>query len=269
MEAPGFHDRDGETPWHVIGAAVQGTAHRKAGLPCQDVYMVLLLPGGSLLVAVADGAGTAELADQGARCAVEQLMHNLSSALEENPPEDESGWTGLVFQAYQNTQNELFRLADELDRPVRDFATTLTCAMVVDPWFVVGQLGDGAVVAQEPGGELFSVTQAQRGEYANETFFLTQDEGLHRLEIYALNQRVNALAVMSDGLTRLALKMPSYEPHPPFFQPFFSFIHAMQDTIQAEQRLADFLASERVCARTDDDKTLVLAVRRATRDEIL
>jgi hypothetical protein len=75
---------------------------------------------------------------------------------------------------------------------------------------------------------------------------------------------------MSDGLTRLALKMPSYEPHVPFFQPLFAYIEETSpanSNVKAEQQMAAFLASERVSARTDDDKTLVLAVRSTTPDE--
>jgi hypothetical protein len=75
---------------------------------------------------------------------------------------------------------------------------------------------------------------------------------------------------MSDGLTRLALKMPSYEPYVPFFQPLFAYIEGTSTANwngNAEQQMAAFLASERVSARTDDDKTLVLAVRLSTPEE--
>jgi DNA-directed RNA polymerase specialized sigma24 family protein len=116
------------------------------------------------------------------------------------------------------------------------------------------------VVARRPDGEFFPVGRAQRGEYANETFFLSEEQALDRLAIHILRDAADALAVMSDGLTRLALKLPGYEPHAPFFQPLFAFAAACDDQKDAEQRLAAFLASERVCARTDDDKTLVLAV---------
>ncbi len=247
-------------PWRVIGAAVQGTAHQKSGLPCQDFQDSLLLPGGAVLVALADGAGSAGLADQGARCAVDAALTALNAALEADRPEDEPGWAGLVYSAYEKAQANLQRLADEMDVPVRDFATTLMCAIVAGDWLAAGQLGDGAVIAQEADGALAAVTQAQRGEYANETFFLTQDEALERLEIYVLNQPVSALAVMSDGLTRLALKLPTNEPHLPFFQPLFAFASAADGQLQAEEQLAAFLASERVCARTDDDKSLVIAI---------
>ena len=83
------------------------------------------------------------------------------------------------------------------------------------------------------------------------------------LEVQVHTLTAQALAMSTDGLLRLALKLPAYEPHPPFFKPLFAFIAEAGDTAVASQQLAGFLASPRVCARTDDDKTLVLAARMA------
>jgi hypothetical protein len=55
------------------------------------------------------------------------------------------------------------------------------------------------------------------------------------------------------------VRLPAYEPHAPFFRPLFAFAMESTDSAAAEP-LAAFLASERVTRRTDDDKTLVLAV---------
>jgi hypothetical protein len=41
----------------------------------------------------------------------------------------------------------------------------------------------------------------------------------------------------------------------------FAFVAQTDQEEQASRHLMDFLNSERVCARTDDDKSLVLAVR--------
>jgi hypothetical protein len=78
--------------------------------------------------------------------------------------------------------------------------------------------------------------------------------------VVAARRPVRALALTSDGLLRLVLKLPGYEPHPQFFRPLLTFVRETADENQAQADLADFLASERVCARTDDDKTLLLAV---------
>jgi len=68
------------------------------------------------------------------------------------------------------------------------------------------------------------------------------------------------LALMSDGLSRLALQLPAYTPHAPFFIPLWAFAAQAGMGNLANQELAAFLASDRVCARTDDDKSLVIAV---------
>ena len=61
--------------------------------------------------------------------------------------------------------------------------------------------------------------------------------------------------------------MPSQEPHTPFFTPLFRFAASVEEDDEkrdaAGEQLAAFLSSERVNARTDDDKSLVLAVRGA------
>jgi hypothetical protein len=105
-----------------------------------------------------------------------------------------------------------------------------------------------------------SVTRPQRGEYANETNFLTQEDALERIDTVILDAPLQSLAVLSDGLLRLAMQMPAHEPHLPFFKPLFAFAAHPADLQEASAKLAGFLASERVCARTDDDKSLVLAV---------
>ena len=65
---------------------------------------------------------------------------------------------------------------------------------------------------------------------------------------------------MSDGVVRLAVNVVENVPHTPFFQPLLKFAAEMENEKKAQEELAAFLASERVSARTDDDKTLVLAV---------
>jgi serine/threonine protein phosphatase PrpC len=256
--------------WQVVGAAVEGISHQKLGLPCQDALDYRITPGGALLVALADGAGSAQRADLGARCAVDAALEALSVGLEEVSGQDADALEDLVQNAFEAARCGLELLAEEEQQDLRDFASTLTCAVVLPDRLAIGQLGDGAIVVRDEEGNYFTATRAQRGEYANETYFLSQEDALEHLEIVVIDGPVQALAAMSDGLTRLALKMPSYEPHVPFFQPLFAYIEGVPPANlngSAEQQMAAFLASERVSARTDDDKTLVLAIRVSTPEE--
>jgi hypothetical protein len=250
--------------WRVCGASVQGTSHQEKGVPCQDAHSYRVLPGGELLIAVADGAGSAERAEAGANEAVAQALAALAAGLAQGAPADEAGWRQLIASAFQAGRAGLERLAGAEEAPLRAFATTLTCAVATAGWLAVGQIGDGAAVAVDATGELHLVVQPQRGEYANEAYFLTMLDALDYLVVCAEPRPPAGLAVLSDGLLRLALKLPGYEPHPPFFRPLWEFAAEAEDERRAAEQLAAFLASGRVCSRTDDDKTLVLAVRGET-----
>ena len=250
--------------WQAIGAAVQGLAHQKQDLPCQDALKYSCLPGGILLVALADGAGSATYAELGAQAAVQASMDWLLTSLEKNQPIECCEWAEVIWETFQAARNALEQLGEEHNKPLRSFATTLTCLVATPDQLIVGQLGDGAVVAVGEDEGLKTVTTLQRGEYANETNFLTQDQALDLVATQVIDEQVQALAVMSDGLTRLALKRPDNEPHPPFFKPLFAFVESSassNDPVQANAALIEFLTSPRVCERTDDDKTLVIALR--------
>jgi hypothetical protein len=163
--------------------------------------------------------------------------------------------------AFRQAREGIVKLARWENASARDFAATLTCAVICGEGLAVGQVGDCLAVGQGQDGELFVATRLQRGEYANETFFLTAEDALDHLQVQVYPP-VQALAVMSDGLVRLAVNVVENKPHVPFFRPLLDFAAAMENEKKARKELEAFLASERVCARTDDDKTLVLAVRK-------
>jgi len=172
-----------------------------------------------------------------------------------------------VRAAFEAARERVLALAGEAGESPRKYAATLTGVAASADCLAVGQIGDGAVVAEDEDGRLWTATRLQRGEYANETHFLTEEGALDQVSIEVFERPVRALAVLSDGLVRLALKLPDQEPHAPFFQPLFRFAGAVEDGEQAASQLAGFLDSERVNARTDDDKSLVLAVRRAAAEQ--
>ena len=235
-----------ETEWQVIGAAVKGISHQKQGLPCQDALEYRCLPGGSLLVALADGAGSAVCSELGAQAAVQTAITSLVSSLENCQPTECCDWVDLFWGTFESARASLIQLSEVNGEPLSAFATTLTCLAATPEKLIVAQLGDGAVVAGSADGVLDTVTTAQRGEYANETYFLTQEQALEQVAIQVIDLPMHSLAVMSDGLTRLALKRPSNEPHMPFFEPMFAFVKAStpsHDGLQASVALSAFLDS--------------------------
>jgi hypothetical protein len=246
--------------WRVVGAAVRGVSHERLNLPCQDAQGCRVLPGGILLAVVADGAGTAAFSDQGAQAAVEETLRALETALDGGRPANPGEWEDLLASAFYSARQVVIDLAERAGESPREYACTLAGVVAGENGLVAGQIGDGAVVGRNLNDELFTVTRLQRGEYANETHFLIEEDALVTAEIEYIDRPVGALAVMSDGLIRLALKMPSQDPHVPFFQPLFRFATAEAGAEGAAEKLEAFLGSSRVNDRTDDDKSLVLAV---------
>ena len=237
-----------------------GTLHLKQDLPCQDAHAYRVLPDGRLLAAVADGAGTARRAEEGARCATDRAVAWLAAALE-RPPADEEEWRAAMLGAFGHARDALAEAAAAENLPLREFSATLTCAVATEDRLIVGQIGDGVAVARDGADTLFTTIRPRRGEYANEAAFLTMPGLLDHVEVAIVPRPVAALAITTDGLLRLAVRLPAHDPHPPFFRPLFAFAAEAEDTDRAAADLAAFLASERVGARTDDDKTLVLAAR--------
>jgi hypothetical protein len=247
--------------WHVIGASVKGTSHEKRDQPCQDAHAYRVTPDGCILVAVGDGAGSAERSDEGSRLAVDTAVAVLEMALDDGTPEDDGEWTAVMVAAFEEARQAVIELSKLEQKPPRIFASTLTCAAILDECLVVGQIGDGVAVARGENGHLFAATEPQHGEYANETYFLTMAEAMDKIEVCVYAQNVSDVALMTDGLIRLAMKVAENQPHSPFFEPLFAFAAQAEDKVEAQNELVALLASERVCERTDDDKTLVLIAR--------
>ena len=107
-------------------------------------------------------------------------------------------------------------LAEE-QQDLRDLPPRLTCAVVLLDRLAIGQLGDGAIVVRDEAGSYSTARRAQRGEYVMRPIFIP-GRRLDHVEIRRIDGAVQALAAMSDGLTRLALKMPA-SPTSLFFSP--------------------------------------------------
>ena len=253
-------------PWNVVGASVTGRSHFKQNTPCQDAHAYQMAAGGTVLIAVSDGAGSAARSDAGAGQAVKSATQHLYTELSEGKPKTARKWGELLLRAFHRTRKDVLALANGDPMDARQFACTLTLVISDQNWLVTGQIGDGLAVAHSAENRLHVVAAPQRGEYANTTFFLTGPEAPDQFlgRVYHQGSQiesVSGLAVMTDGLTGLAIDRASGKAHRPFFTPLMAFPLSMPAQDEGIADLTQFLKSERVNARTDDDKTLVLAAR--------
>lgn len=214
---------------------------------------------------MADGAGSARHAAAGSREAACAAARFLVDLLSQSFHGDESSLQSALLACLQHARTALEKSAkadgNYADREgLTQYATTLLVVCVTDSLIGALQLGDGAIVLRRGAGDLFLMFDLVRGEYINEAHFLTSPDFAEcaRCRVIA-SESIDAIAMLTDGIEILALEYADASPYAPFFEPMFSFASAQATT---DVELDEFLRSDRVCERSDDDKTLLLAIRR-------
>lgn len=127
------------------------------------------------------------------------------------------------------------------------------------------QVGDGAIVVSEGADDGWAwVFWPQHGEFANTTNFVVSPNSIDVMEFASTPHRIDEVAVFSDGIENLVLHAASRTVHAPFFDAMFPPVrqHLPGFAVDLSLGLEKYLLSPRICDRTDDDKTLVLATRR-------
>ncbi len=219
-----------------------------------------LLPGGLLLVALADGSGSASLAEVGAatavgtalRCLAEEVISTRASGLD-------ADWSGMLREVLRRAREAVLAEANRRQVRSRELASTLIVAVLSRTRVAAAQIGDGAAVTGAEPGTYAVLVRPPLTEHLNETMFLTADSALEQARIEVRTGPIRYAAVLCDGLQLLAFKYPEFTPHSGFFRPLFGFLETAPDKSDKTTALESFLKSPRVAARTDDDLSLLLA----------
>jgi hypothetical protein len=254
--------------WRATGASVPGARHLDAGRPGEDAYAHALVGRRAdapavLVLAVADGAGSAARAVEGAAIAAGAAVAAATALLAPGAPDSAAAWSALAATLLTTTLRRHAGAAGVLAPPGQpgDLASTLTCALVAPPWLCLVSVGDGFVVVRRRDGSLHLVVAPRReaDAWANETFFLTSPQARERARSVCLwDPELDAVALSTDGLLAAALRDGSPpRPEPAFLGPLIE--HA-RDTSDAQELHRYLLADEAVAATTDDDRTLLVGV---------
>lgn len=212
-----------------------------------------------LVVACADGAGSAELSQVGARIACDRFFELAYEALS-NGTAARSIDRDLTLRWYQTVREAIGAEAERRGVPVRSLACTLLTAVVGRDFAAFAQVGDGTIVRRVTDA-YESVFWPQSGDYANVTNFVTQDSIDAIFEFSSETIKIDEVALLTDGLQRLVLDFATRSVHQAFFKPFFAALSTAEHADELAVPLRNFLDSPNVNQRTDDDKTLVLASR--------
>jgi hypothetical protein len=251
--------------WRIAAASVTGTSHAAAAQDCQDSYNYTNFGDASrgdvLLVAVADGAGSAKHAKIGSSLVAEILVAEASNwYLHHNDltlvtRETVSRWLDAVRDAIGQT-------ATANESTPRDFASTALLAIADQSHAVFVQLGDGAIVARADCGSWNVKFWPQHGEYANQTNFVTDETAHDTFQLSYASTPIKEIVLFTDGLERVLLNHSERSAHAPAFEKMLGPLRASEVPGLNEnlsQFLAAYLTSPPVTSRADDDLTLFLA----------
>lgn len=253
------------TTWTWAAAAQSGTSHERSGVPLQDAYACFTAPRDdfeTFVGIVADGAGSASFGGQGAWLVCRALSVALRAHFRSSSklPTDEhfSNWLDVI-------RDQIAAVAGRRLVASREFASTLICVASNGAQSVVAHIGDGCAVFRLADEDRWiAPLWPDHGEYISTTRFVTDDDGA-QLRVVGIDRSISALALFSDGLERLALDFALHEPFPNFFSGIFAPIVRSEGSgrqVLLSAQLARYLSGAAVNARTDDDKSLILAVRR-------
>jgi hypothetical protein len=265
----------GSGPWRAVAAFQQGERHRRDGLPCQDYAAVRAV--GDLLVGVAaDGAGSADRSRLGATLAVRSILACLTerltgclapplpgeAAARGAAPAPDAKTIRACFDAALATGLSCVRGAARARAAAAgDLACTVLALAATPHWVAALQLGDGLIVVRHDAPAFELMFAPQLGEYVNETRFLTDPDGPAQAR-FRLSRRPPAFVCLAtDGLAPVSIDLRARRPHGPFFGPIETYLRGVPDAGAARQAAREFLRSGRLAQRSDDDRSLLLAVR--------
>ena len=242
----------------------------------------------TLVAAIADGAGSAAMAERGADITVKAVVNYLCCQLDNG----RLNYDAMLREAAVKARETVLAEAQRRGARPRDLASTLLVAVVGPDGGSALQIGDGVIVVSDGGNgwgwvfwpqrgeyakqvtnpnrdtaEFRWIFWPQRGEYVNTTRFLTDADAVERLRIAPRLGKVTDIALMTDGLESLAMHYASTSAYEPFFRGMFRpILDAGEASVNKDREIKHlsasldrFLSSDRVRSRTDDDVSLVLA----------
>jgi hypothetical protein len=245
--------------WRWALASRIGTSHQRLGTRKQDAFTCFLAPSNTPTICsiVADGAGSAEFGGEGASLVCRILTNSIRAHFrrESDLPSSAHIWGWI-----DDIRDSISTAAQGRGVKKQSFASTLVMSIITNERSIIAHIGDGAIIARDSAGIWQSLSWPENGEYASTTYFITDDPE-PRMRISEVHEIFNAFALFSDGIEALALDLVKLVPHQPFFDAMIKPLDQSQTggkDYNLSSALAAFLDSERVCTKTDDDKSLIL-----------
>ena len=182
--------------WHYSSCEVRGKGHIKTKRPCQDKTKAIYKKK-TYVIALSDGAGSAEFSRDGASCVVDTITKLFTERFDELFSIE----NGVIVKEIimKTLLDELIALSETMMCDINKLASTLLAVAVNKERFIVCHIGDG-VIGYLYKNELKVASSPRNGEYANETHFVTSKDAMNYLRIYkGSTDSIGGFVIMSDG----------------------------------------------------------------------
>jgi hypothetical protein len=237
----------------VTGACAVAKQIKDINYQCQDSFLFEHIGDNKVIAVLADGAGSAPKSKEGAEIAVNEALACLKTFDLEN----------LSPQTVEQLQNipekirtKIREKAEKTKEDPQNYATTLIAAVFMPDCLIALQVGDGFLVSGVE-DEYDLIFSGKKGEYVNETNFVTDD--VIDVQCFVQKEPINFVAIATDGLEHVAIDHRTKEAHIGFFKPFDLFLKDKPSKKVINSELEKFLKSERLQQRSNDDRTLFVA----------
>ncbi|MCX6688953.1 MAG: PP2C family serine/threonine-protein phosphatase [Methanoregula sp.] len=249
--------------WKFTCASVTGKAHTDRGENGQDSCKAgtIQIQDSEFFIGIAaDGAGSTTNGGVGAEIACRIIYAQITGTVR-----DAGDLSRITDQDVKNwitaSRDAILVDAQEHGQRLKEYACTILGSVAGNDRVIYFQIGDGAIVAGS-GPEYQTIFWPEQGEYANTTFFITDEQYLDHLHVLHA-ESPDEIALFTDGLQNLVLSFAQKQAHAGFFVPLFDALRKNPENGFSDfsAQLENFLCRDDISARSDDDKTLVLAVR--------
>ena len=251
--------------WITAQASVVGSSHIESGSPCQDAHVVREIKANEWLVAVVcDGAGSASRSDEGAQYVanfVADEFCRLADLFDSRPP---GSWINdFLLERILELRAELKSLAGKDD--IQELNCTLVACLVGPDGGFSLHIGDGNLVGgytekdhNPPTRNLYH-SLPENGEYANETFFITENHWVKHIRLTSLPP-LDWVLCLSDGGAALAMEGEKTLKDK-FLIPVINDVFKHEDSESRLALLEKYLKDPKADSVTSDDKTMVVACK--------
>jgi len=231
-------------------------SHLKSNDECQDLIKIADCINHEVnykIICISDGAGSALFSSLGAQITIDSFIKIIS-----NYSDNLNTINEYIVKTWINeTVTEIKKLKPtKINSNLKDFSCTILICILSEINSYFFQIGDGAWIIEEE-NKFKLVTIPYKGEYINETVFITSKDAVNYLQFYKCKSKLNSIIGFTDGLESIFIN--NSEANSSLSDHLLKEIKKSSDIETINSHLYNFLNSEMISNRSDDDKTLCVA----------